>query len=212
MESKVFTEYQFGRMIEKLFVEYRDTFTGWQYNLTVIYTHGRDINWPSTFVSPSANGLMTDAFTDDKEKILYGAALIDIRACVPKHLNAGLIRTGSNIIEFRKPTLFEYKKSVLLVLAHEIYHMIQFWLEGNRLFSYVRYGIEFIQTRNRLKREHPEWDRESLTNQASTRMPMEAQAENASKEHVGKLRTEIQAGEWDKYIPVQDIEYYFDQR
>lgn len=217
-QSRIFTERQFGRLIERLYPEKLRGFSGWQYELTIIYTHGKDANWVFHRGGSSvAAGVVSDAFRDEKRKILIGAAVLDVKQIVTGAMQSNSLRILPSspgrdqvVLSSQPPSLALAKCTyeVLVTLAHEFFHMVQYWGDGNMKLSNQQYTSKFSQLREQAKRDNPHWSEERTAAEAHARHPSEKEAEQMAQQQIRLFKAEIDRREWDKYIPVQDIEWY----
>ena len=70
------------------------------------------------------------------------------------------------------------------------------------------YTREFYRLKELAKRENPDLSDLEAATRAHARHPWEQQAEQTARQAVAKYKAEIEAGVWDRCVPMDDIRWY----
>ena len=100
------------------------------------------------------------------------------------------------------------REGVLVVLAHELFHFVQYWKMGDMKLSQQRYTNTFNRLREEAKRKNPQLSDAEARARAHARHPSEQQAERIAQQQIAKFKTDINRGAWDKFVPMQDLKWY----
>jgi hypothetical protein len=227
-QTKIFTERQFGNLLDQLYPGRLNKYSGWKREITVLYSHGKDVAWKFHRNPGTASGAVSDAFLVKAEKKLCGGAVIDIKQIVEKKLKLSIgvkpafavtrpggpavPAPGGNQITSRKSTLAESRYDVIIVLAHEFFHFIQYWNTGEMKLSQQQYTQIFNRLKERAKRENSNLTDSQANIYAHARHPWEQTAEKAARHAVARFKTEIDSGGWDRCVPLDDIQWYLEKR
>jgi len=216
----MFTENQCGRVLINLFGPEMYDFAGYQVQLTVIYTNGKDIGWSEFPSSENTKGVMTGAFLIPKSRIAAGGALIDIKECATSasigkvSLQVG-IGGGQSSFHTRTASLAQVRFEVISALAHEIFHMIQAWRAGDTYDgkevispSSLRYTQTFKRLMDEIARTNPKRSTAFVRGAAHAGHPSEREAEQFSRGRVERFRKLIEAGHWDECLPIDALKKY----
>ncbi|NIT03459.1 hypothetical protein GTO10_00755, partial [Candidatus Saccharibacteria bacterium] len=147
-------------------------------------------------------GVVSDAFLDQKHKLMVGAALIDIEKIAKdeKMKSASLlspisITSGGPVKKrFRSPSFSKLRYEVLHVLAHEFLHFIQHWNAGDSETANENYTRIWLKIREQAEEQNPDWDDDMLSASAHARHPLEQEAQRLSGVRLSKYRMEIERG------------------
>lgn len=85
--------------------------------------------------------------------------------------------------------------------------MVQHWNIGSEKFS-KQYTEKYFQLLEEGKRENPHWSEGTARAAAHAHHPDEKIAEEHALRRIKDFKIEIDGGLWDKYIPIQDMEFY----
>jgi len=215
--ARMFTERHCGAMLSTLYSPEMYDFAGYRKQISIFYTHGKDHNWQDYGGEGStAAGVIAGAYLIPEQKIAAGAALIDLKATRPiPRLSSVVSFGGVPKLEASPPTLRDYRYSTLAVLAHEMFHFIQHWragdtLEGDRIDSpsLERYSRTFHAIREAVRRQHPDWSDQLISSAAHAKHPDEQAAERFAQARLAKYRRQIERGDWDACLPVEDMRSY----
>ena len=205
--SKIYTERQFGDLITRLYPEAMSRFPGWNFYLTVIYTHGKDIYWAFDQKSHGVKGAVSDAFIDKEKKLLIGGAVLDIQQIIISKSSQSLrLNWSLELDKNNRLSLPECRYEILKTLAHEFYHFVQIWHGGDtKTFKLRRLERIFEHLAKRIKKDHPDWSKERILEAAYYIHPTENIAEFRAKQSLEPFKLQIYKGIWDQYIPIEDI-------
>jgi hypothetical protein len=219
-QPKILTEKHCKSMLYTLYSPEMYDFADFKPQLSVIFTHGKDQNWSAIGAGDSsASGVVSGAFIIPKQKIIAGAALIDLMATKPTPRASAVVTLGAAPrLSFSQPTLEEYRYKTLSILAHEMFHFIQHWRAGDTLeddsinsaFS-KSYTETFYAIRDAVRKLHPNWKDELIDAATHAKHPREQEAERFALARLAKYRVAIQRGEWDNSLPIDEMEQYISQ-
>jgi hypothetical protein len=223
-QTKIYTERQFGNLTDRLFPCQLNKYKGWKREITVLYTHGKDAAWSFHPNPGQAAGAVSDAFLVKNEKKICGGAVIDIKQIIEGNIKLSIAaktayeitrpggpampKPGGLAIKSRKPSLAESRYEVLVILAHELFHFTQYWNTGDMKLSQQIYTREFNRLKEQAKRENPDLSDLDAKVRAHARHSLEQQAERNARQAVARYKAEIDAGAWDRFVPMEDIRWY----
>jgi hypothetical protein len=227
-QTRIFTERQFGDLLLRLYPGNLNKYAGWKREITILFTHGKDIAWKFHPNPGNAAGAVSDAFVVKGEKKLCGGAAIDVKQIVEGKVGLSIAikpeyqvpRPGGPAIptpkgfriHSRKPSLKDIRYEVIVVLAHEFFHFIQHWNNGDMKLSRQQYTNIFLRLKEQAKRENPNLTESQAGIYAHARHPWEQSAEKKARQAVARFKTEIDNGGFDHCIPIQDIRWYLENQ
>lgn len=224
-QTILFTERQFGDLLDRLYPGQLNKFAGWKREITVLYTHGKDrVAWSFHPNPGQASGAVSDAFLVRSEKKLCGGAVLDLKQIIQGNVSLSIAispafevtgpgrpatpRPGGHVIESRKLSAAESRYNVLVILAHELFHFTQYWNTEDMKMSQRLYTKEFNRLKEQAKRENPGLSDLEAAARAHARHPWEQMAEETSRQAIAKYKKEIDEGKWDHCVPMDDIRWY----
>ena len=219
-QARMFTERHCKTALYTLYSPELYDFAGYQPQITIIYTHGKDHNWQELGVNDSsASGVVAGAFLNHKQRFIAGAALIDLQTCKPSpRLSLTVSMGGAMKMHSSVPTLAEYHYKPIQVLAHEIFHFIQHWRAGDELdgddidskFS-KSYARTYHSIRDAVRKKNPNWSDELIDSATHAKHPREQAAQRFAVARLAKYRRQVERGDWDSCLPIEDMQAYIVQ-
>src|SRR5439155_8715009 len=100
---------------------------------------------------------------------------------------------------------------VLETLAHEFYHFIQVWRDGDPDDFRRQFEQEFLQRAEQVRRAHPTWDPDRVGAATPAGHSREQDADRSAAGRLPLFKVEIDNGSWDQFLPVPDLEWYVRQ-
>lgn len=111
-----------------------------------------------------------------------------------------------------KSSVAESRYDVLAVLAHEMFHFIQYWNTGDMKVSQQLYTKKFNRLKEHAKRDNPGLSDLAAAVHAHARHTFKRQAEQTVRQAIAKYKRKIDAGAWSRSFPMDDIRWYAGQR
>ncbi len=172
---------------------------GWSQQVTLVYTPDKnDKVWDGD--SEDTGGTLVSSERAEKTRSLKAVIAINVAMIKSPKTGSMLARPGSKNGEFvaSKPTLNEMRQSGVRLLSHELLHVIQEWVRPGGYASHQEDATRKVLAQHPCLLFHPE-DR---ARQAYQENEYEKAAYRSSEEFVSKNRADINAGDFDDYLPI----------